>query len=104
MTREELKVLSDDLLKKSLEILFRKGKDYNISEDVFLAFKNAAEILMLTPERICLTYLFKHLDKIVRLVSYEQTAEGEPIQETILDSINYLILLYGMIDEQREDN
>lgn len=103
MTRQQLQICSDDLFKACMAIMMNKGKDYHTEDNVFKAFYNAAAIIDSTPEKVCFTYLLKHIDKIARSIKNDNVTHGESLQETIMDSINYLILLYGMIDEFSEN-
>ena len=94
---------------KTKGILADKGLEYSPGLDRLSNFKTAARMLHCTPERALLGFLTKHLISIVEAINELEThqAMGETFgyrfwDEKIGDSINYLILLEGLIIERIE--
>jgi hypothetical protein len=88
-----------------------KGAEYSGSDDKFANFKRLAAMQGLPIESIWLTYCTKHFDSIVSFVKKRNQGKtvaeieaglSEPIEGRILDMINYLAILRGMIIEERE--
>ena len=47
-----------------------------------------------------MVYLLKHIDSIRYYILHGTEASDEKIEGRILDAVNYLVLLYGMIYEK----
>jgi hypothetical protein len=87
-----------------------KGIEYSGEDDKFANFKRLSTLQDLPAESIWLTYFTKHFDSLVSFIkkrnagqSVDEIEKGlsEPIHGRIMDMINYLFILDGMIDEQR---
>lgn len=102
MDRSLYHEVREELINKALEVSDRKGRDYTIgSSDAHENFKSVAERTGLTPIQVLGIYLMKHQDAISNYIKVGGQFESEPIQERIIDNINYLMLLWGLIlDEQ----
>lgn len=90
-------------LKKIQQVLAAKANEYASGQNRYHNFYRAAEMLGCTPEQALLGMLSKHLVSVMDMV--EATTNGNPakwpgqsmIDEKIGDSINYLILLEGLL-------
>ncbi len=79
-----------------------KGEEYTVSdEDKFKNFKSIGERMDLQAEKVCLIYLLKHMDSIRNYVLTGSEVSEEPITGRIQDARNYLLLLGGIIEEER---
>jgi len=85
-----------------MEIMKSKGMAYSGKEDKFGNFKRVAKSLSMTPYQVWYTYFSKHLDSLASWIRKEY-ADSEPIEGRIKDLINYLLLLYGMIEEYGQE-
>jgi len=74
-----------------------KGKD---PRDRLKNFYRNAERMHLTPYQVLQVYMTKHLDAIETFL-VSGRVESEPIDGRICDAINYLLLLYKMIQIER---
>lgn len=91
----------EDLFSACRELLLVKGHDYTAgSPDRLANFKSAANVLGVSPEKILGVYLWKHLSAIFTYIDKGQL-ESEPIESRIVDSVNYLALLYKMVKEKK---
>ncbi len=72
--------------------------EYARDADAFANFKRVGERLGLSPEKVLMVYLEKHLDGIHAFIGGHRS-QREPIQGRINDAIVYLCLLEAMIEE-----
>ena len=88
--------------KKENEIMFVKGKEYTVSDkDKFKNFKSIAERMGTTPKKVAMIYLLKHMDSIRNYTLHGIEASDESIEGRIMDARNYLLLLGGIIKENK---
>jgi len=112
----ETKIFEDnitELLANCKQVLCSKGREYqNTNKDdvnVFANFERASLDIGLSREQILWVYFSKHKDSISKFIKdlrtkdIEQIEENlsEPIEGRIVDAINYLLLLYGMVKDRR---
>jgi hypothetical protein len=91
---------TQQLLDRCIELLRSKANDYAEGGDAFLNFKTAAQIAGISPEQTLLTLLGMKLSRLTQLVGKGKTARNESVEDTMLDVINYIVLLRGMMREQ----
>ena len=100
MTNKDREKLIGDILKKCYKIRQTKGVDYCLgSEDVNKNFKSIGERLNLSPEKVLMVYALKHIDSIVSFLKNGQL-KGEPVREKIIDSVNYILILWTLLNEK----
>lgn len=103
VSRKDLTKTAYDLFDEAVVILEAKNKDYATDEDVFANFR-ASEILGVEPE---LALLIRCLDKVARLRAFirngELAVKNEGYRDAIVDTINYMVLLYGLLEERRKN-
>lgn len=100
MTREEEEQVVEELISEEMEVLFKARKEYSPDKNIFANFVRIGDRLGLTPEKILLVYLLKHLDGIVSYVQGHEM-QREDISGRITDARNYLLLLHLMVISQR---
>lgn len=91
----------DSVLKLELDsntVLYDKMADYSDGDDTFSNFKQLAEECDLTHFKIWFVYFMKHIQAI-RSYVVGGSVESEPIRGRIVDAINYLKILNGMVEE-----
>lgn len=91
----------DKVVKVCCSMRDTKGKEYAHSTDRFANFNRAAERLGISREMVLNVYLHKHLDAIDSFILNNKEYSGEGIQGRIRDAITYLLLLDGMIEENK---
>jgi len=77
-----------------------KGVDYSGEEDVISNFKRSAAKYGITPEQALGILMDKHNQAIERYIQGKELM-GEPVENKILDNINYLGLLLCIIKEKQ---
>jgi hypothetical protein len=104
MTREDFDVIVRNRTNKILKILESKGAEYSGSgEDRLHNFKVAARIDDESPEKALWGMIKKHLVSVIDIINDLDMgilAPKERIDEKIGDTINYLILLEGLLCER----
>ncbi len=102
MNREEMyKVIEEFLEFTCLNIMRTKGEDYESRGDAFASIKANAERNFLTPERVQMVLLTKHMDAITTWIERGEL-HSEGIDERIADAVNMLLILYAyIVDEDK---
>lgn len=96
------KVVSDQL--QYTEALLKiKGAEYVKTSDRLAAFKKAGALQNETPKQALFGMLAKHLVSISDMCSSDTDEPRERWIEKITDSINYLILLRALVEEEFEN-
>jgi hypothetical protein len=98
-----------EITKKLVEDLLAMGeqcqKEYAHDEGNALGnFERLAEDLKLPREKVLWVYMKKHMDGILAHINGFKS-QREPVQGRIIDAIVYLMLLYCMVvdDKEQED-
>lgn len=105
MNSHELFQIHENLCKKALELMTRKNHDYSgkSGNEPFANFTRAEAMGITTTEK---GMLVRMLDKMSRLSSFcdsgEFKVQDEKLEDTILDIINYSILLYAYIESKKD--
>lgn len=83
------------------EVLLAKAKEYATEDNRFHNFDFAARILDSTPEQALHGMMLKHIVSVFDLIGWTETNTNmlteQIIDEKIGDTINYLILLEGLL-------
>ena len=94
---------AESMQQEEHKIMLDKGKEYTVSdEDKFKNFKSIGERLNLAPKIVVMIYLLKHMDSIRNYVLTGKESSTETIMGRIQDARNYLLLLGGVIEEDKE--
>jgi hypothetical protein len=100
------------LFKSCLETMDSKGSEYSGTDDKFANFKRLSVSLGMPMEVILMVYFTKHIDSITsfvhkrsegKTVAEIESGLSEPITGRIMDAINYLFILAGMVQEVKND-
>lgn len=100
MNRTEFKEEIADLYNKCMKIIEAKNDDYANSIDPFQNFR-VCNMINVPVER---GILVRFMDKVVRisnLLEKEATVKNESIEDTLMDAINYLGILYVWLKESK---
>lgn len=103
MTNNEFNNVVYDQLKHCKDILIQKGGEYAQSEDRLDHFKHSAQFMRMSPKKALFSFLAKHLVSIADMCSSDKKFEFAKWNEKITDSINYLILLKAIIEEEEDE-
>lgn len=86
---------------EELEVKSQGQKEYaHSSDDVFDNFNRLSNLLGVPRETVLMIYALKHLDGIMSYLKGHRS-QREDIRGRIKDLRMYLVLLRGMIDEER---
>lgn len=98
MTKEEFASYMDLVYTTGIKKLREAGqKEYAGGEDAHGNFNRLAERLQLSPEKVLMVYLSKHLDGIDAYINGHKS-QREGVHGRIEDAIVYLFLLHSMIE------
>lgn len=106
MTSDELFDIHKELCNSALELMKAKNHDYAGSKGVepFANFTRVEALGITSTEK---AMLVRMLDKMSRLASFMEAKEfkvsDEKLRDTILDMINYSILLYAYLDDKNNE-
>ena len=99
MNREQL---LDDLaqtFKQGIEIVEKKNQDYAIEDDAFYNFRSSS-VIGLPPEKAILVRILDKLARISNLIDKEAAVKDESIDDTLIDTINYLAILKAYLKQK----
>lgn len=107
LSRTELLEIHEHLMGVARRLMERKNHDYSggeESEDCFLNFTRVEKLGITSTEQ---GFLVRMTDKMSRLITYVETGkfrvEDEGLRDTVIDLINYSILLYAYLCEEKAD-
>ncbi len=107
MTGEELKKLCKEMQEKGNEILGLKEADYSYNDERLWNFKAIADVVGMKPSQVALILWMKHVVAIAKHIMEEtgdwayQTVSGEGLKQKFIDAENYLPLIAGCLEEER---
>ena len=92
--RNELFAYHQQLTQKAIELMRKKNLDYGATNDPFANFR----------KRGALGIMVRLEDKLARLDSFLEKGglalKSESIEDTVVDGINYLVLLYAFLKSE----
>jgi len=96
----------ENRLIKIQETLAAKAKEYASDDSRFHNFEVGGRIIGVTPEKALQGMMLKHIVSVFDLIDWTETDDKrittELIDEKIGDTINYLILLEGLLKRDHE--
>ena len=101
MLQEEFNDIVTKQMKKCWETLFNKGNEYSVQGDRLSHFKKAAAVMDSTPEAALFGMLSKHLISLSDMCMDKRKHPKEVWSEKITDSINYLLILAAIVEEEQ---
>ena len=90
-------------IEHSLVVLAEKGKEYSLSDDRLDHFKDAAAEQDMTPKQALWGMLSKHLASLNGMCK-KGSSDKALWNEKITDSINYLLLLWALVEEELDND
>jgi len=107
MNRDELLNIHERLCGQARHLMNQKNHDYSggkSAEDPFLNFTRVEKLGITDTKR---GFMVRLTDKISRLITFIDTGvykvPDEKVEDTILDLINYSILLYAYVEVERKE-
>ena len=100
MTHKQMHDLMDNIIKEVTMVRDEGQKEYAHDEkDVFANFNRVANLLEEDRKKVLMTYMLKHIDGIAAYVKGHKS-QREDVTGRITDCMVYLMLLWGMIEEE----
>ena len=100
MKHSEMHKLMDDILKEVVVTRDSGQREYAHDDDnVFANFNRVAHLLEIDRKKVLMTYMLKHVDGIAAFVKGHKS-QREDVRGRITDCIVYLMLLWGMIEDE----
>jgi len=100
MNHTQMAKLMDEILKEVIVTRDSGQKEYaHDDDDVFANFNRVAHLLEEDRKKVLMTYMLKHVDGIAAYVKGHKS-QRENVTGRITDCIVYLMLLWGMIEEE----
>ena len=105
MTTEEFKHLFDNEIMPAIRSMRDAGqKEYaQDADEIFANFHRIAEDMDIDRKKVLMTYFLKHVDGINAFIKGHKS-QREDVTGRITDCIVYLMLLWGMINEERNND
>ena len=100
MTFKEFDEYQATLMKKANHLMNTKGREYTDDKDRFDNFNQEARDLNINRLIVAEIFLDKHIRAIKSFIRNKKEISDEKIQDRIIDAINYLKLIGGMIHEE----
>ncbi len=104
MTDKDFNNIVSNRLEQCRNTLTTKNKEYSSDVCRLHNFKTAARIDNETPEQALWGMYKKHLVSVIDLKNAPDTATLELIHEKITDTVNYMLLLEGLLVERIANN
>ena len=102
MTHKEMQTLMNAITKEVTLVRNEGQKEYaHDKEDVFANFNRVANLLEEDRKKVLMTYMLKHIDGIAAYVKGHKS-QREDVTGRITDCMVYLMLLWGMIEEEND--
>lgn len=99
MTIEDFNKIVKEQCDKIKSTLSMKQSEYNFTADRFDSFKRAAVLEDTSAVKALEGYLTKHVISLYDMLNSGEKFTKERWEEKISDSINYLILLRGILED-----
>jgi len=109
MTRDRQIKLIQELDKKALDLIYKKGGDYASEKDVLLNFKVLGEVVKILkvdttiPLGVSVFYMILKIQRLCNLVFSDKEPNNESVQDTLIDLINYVKLCICILEESKSD-
>lgn len=104
MNNKQMDKIINNQLNKCKKLLITKSKEYQLTPDRLAHFKNAAVTFRTSPKEALLGEMGKHIISIIDMCKSNQTFTIERWEEKITDTMNYLILLRGLVSEELNED
>lgn len=99
MTVENFNMIVKEQLARCESLLIDKGREYALGADRLAAFKKAAAFQNTTQAEAALGMMVKHLVSVSDMIQSHEHFTISRWDEKITDSINYLLILRAIIEE-----
>lgn len=102
MNNQDFSEIVDEQLDRCKSLLTQKGREYSTEQDKLHNFKVSAELQGTTQRQALGGMMAKHTVSIYDMIQSVNDFSAAVWNEKITDHINYLLLLQGIVVEERE--
>ena len=109
MNQANLENMTSTIFSKCIKLLLSKGHDYACTEDELSNFKRIGQLIELEEldaiepcESFCVLMIYLKMDRLCNLLKSNKKPKNETLEDTVVDLINYVILLRGLIYDRTE--
>jgi len=99
---------SVSIFAEATRLLKTKNEDYTNRQEPFENFEKVSKVCKILGIDITKRHhgaLYQIISKITRLLALDgREANHESIRDTCVDGINYFVLYYGMVDEDKDED
>jgi hypothetical protein len=96
LTEEQGRKVAQELVEEEAVMIEIAREEYSSGQNIFANFNRAADRLGISPEKVLMVYLLKHMDGILSWTT-GRAEQREGIEDRIKDLRNYLGILYQMV-------
>lgn len=100
MTLEKFNCSVSRQLEYCKSLLVQKGKEYAPTTDRLASFKAAGTLQGISSKEALCGMLAKHIVSVYEMCRTQEQYPAEKWTEKITDSINYLLILKAMVDDE----
>ena len=101
MNQSDMSKVMDKILKEVAIMRDAGQEEYSHdNSDVFANFNRVSDLLDVDRKKVLMTYMLKHIDGIAAYVKGHKS-QREDVTGRITDCMVYLMLLWGMIEEEK---
>lgn len=100
MIKTTFDAIVDEQLARCHDLLIEKGKEYAPGGDRLMAFRRAAALQGCTLAEAALGMMVKHLVSVTEMIQSREHYTTSKWDEKITDSINYLLIIRAIIEEE----
>lgn len=100
MTTQQFIKTIEDFYARGVELIKIKNADYATGHDPFQNFRSAS-VAGIEPPRAILLRVLDKLARISNLLGKEAQVKDERIEDTLLDAVNYLAILYALLSDEK---
>lgn len=94
------KAAFDELYKKGFDTIIKKGADYANDTNGFANFEKVAHMLDMDTRKVFLFYITTKLVRLSELFEGNTKPKNESVEDTIMDFVNYAVLLKAWLMKQ----
>jgi hypothetical protein len=102
MLWETQRDLFEKVVAELRDLQTNKGREYASDEDSLNNFKRGDEIGV-EPLQLAWIFTNKHLSSVKSFIKHGKEFSSEPIEGRILDAMNYLFLIYCLVQERKKE-
>lgn len=103
MTESEMDNIYEGRVKDYFIKMRGKGPEHTTNDNVFSDFIDAGHIMGVVKEAALYAFLTKSLIAIRNIASSPESADLDMADKKIGDAIIYLLMLFGMLKERKDD-